>query len=97
MIEQHRVDLNDPRSRSQARYTNEVVASKVSEDLVLENHEALKGIEDFFINYTSSEEVYDRNTIIANLCFSTVIAENLLNDPYPKTMSECKNCSDWNK
>jgi hypothetical protein len=40
--------------------------------------------------------VYDCSTTI-DQCFSTVIAENLLNDPDPKTMAECKKHSDWNK
>jgi hypothetical protein len=63
----------------------------------LGNHEASKGIEEIFINYTSSGDVYDYSTTIENLCFSTVIAENFLNDPDSKTMAECKKCSDWNK
>jgi hypothetical protein len=63
----------------------------------LGNHEASKGIEEIYINYTSSGEVYYHSTTIANLCFSTVIAENFLNDPDPKTMTECKKRSDWNK
>jgi hypothetical protein len=54
----------------------------------------LKGIEEISINYTSSREVYDRNTTIANLCFSTAIAENILNNLDPKTMTECKKRSD---
>jgi hypothetical protein len=63
----------------------------------LGNHEASKRIEEISINYTSSGELYDHSTTIANLCFSTVIAEKFLNDPNPKTMTECKKCSDWNK
>jgi hypothetical protein len=63
----------------------------------LGNHEASKKIEEISINYTSSGEVYDRSTTIANLCFSTVIAEKILNDPNPKTMTECKKHSNWNK
>jgi hypothetical protein len=35
------------------------------------------------------KKVYDRNTTIANLCFSTIIPENFLNDSDPKTMAEC--------
>jgi hypothetical protein len=57
----------------------------------------VKGIEEIFINYTSSRKVYDRNTTIVDLCFSTIITENFLNDPDPKTMVECKKRSDWNK
>jgi hypothetical protein len=41
--------------------------------------------------------VYDRSTTIVNPCFSTVIAENFLADPDPKTMAKCKGRLDWNK
>jgi hypothetical protein len=60
----------------------------------LGKHEALKGIEEISINYTSSGEVYDHSTTIANLCFSTIIAEKFLDNPDPKTMAECKKHSD---
>jgi hypothetical protein len=63
----------------------------------LGKHETSKGIEEISINDTSSEKVYDHSTTIINLCFSTIIAENFLNDPNPKTMAECKKCSNWNK
>jgi hypothetical protein len=63
----------------------------------LGNHEASKRIEEISINYTSSRKMYDCSTTITNLCFSTVIAENFLNDLDPKTMTECKKRSDWNK
>jgi hypothetical protein len=77
--------------------TNETRTSKIPDNLVLGNHEAAKGIEEISINYTSSKKVYDGNTTIANLCFSTIIVESFLNDPDPKTMARCKKCSDWNK
>jgi hypothetical protein len=54
-------------------------------------------IEEIFINYTNSREVYDRSTTITNIYFSTVIAEGFLNDLDPKTMAECKKRSDCNK
>jgi hypothetical protein len=63
----------------------------------LGNHETSKGIEEISINYTSSGKVYDHNTTIADLCFSTIIVENFLNDLDPKSMAECKKRSDWNK
>jgi hypothetical protein len=78
-------------------YTNETRISGIPDNLVLGNYEASKGIKEISINYTSSKEVYGRSTTIANLCFSTVITENFLNDPNPKTMAECKKHSDWNK
>jgi hypothetical protein len=96
-VEWHHTNTNDPQSNSWALYINETRISEIPDNLVLGNHETSKGIEEFFINYTSSGEVYDHNTTIANLCFSTVIVENFLNDLDPKTMSECKKRSDWNK
>jgi hypothetical protein len=96
-VERRHKNANDPQYSFQACYTNEIRISKIPDNLILGNHEESKGIEEIFFNYTSSEEVYDCSTTIANLCFSTVIAENFLNDPYPKTMAECKKCSNWKK
>jgi hypothetical protein len=96
-VEQHHLNVDDQQSSSQVRYTNEIRTSKIADNLVLGNHEASKGIDENSINYTSSGNVYDRNTTIADLCFSTIIAESFLNDPDPKTMVDCKKRSDWNK
>jgi hypothetical protein len=96
-VEQHHLNANDLQSSSQARYTNETRTSEISDNLVLGNHEASKGIKEISINYTSSRKVYDRNTIIADLCFLTIIAKKFLNDPDPKTMAECKKHLDLNK
>jgi hypothetical protein len=70
---------------------------KILDNLVLGNHGPSKEIEEISINYTSSEEVYDCSTTISNLCFSTIIAENFLNDSDPKTMAGCKKRLDRNK
>jgi hypothetical protein len=96
-IERHHMNANDTRSSSQACYINETRISEIPDNLVLGNHEASKGIEEISINYTSSRKVYDHSTTIANLSFSTVIAENFLNDPDLKTMVECKKRSNYNK
>jgi hypothetical protein len=96
-VEQHHSNADDPQSSSQARYTSETRTSEIPDNIVLGNLEALKGTEEISVNYTSSEKVYDRNTTIADPCFSTIIAESFLNDPDPKTTSECKKRSDWNK
>jgi hypothetical protein len=58
---------------------------------------SVPGIQEISINYTSSEQVYDRSTTIINPCFSTIIAENFIADLDPKTMTECKGRLDWNK
>jgi hypothetical protein len=96
-VEQHHSNANDPQYSSQARYTNETRTSEIPDNLLLGNHEASKGIEEISINYISSRKVYDRNITIADLYFSTIIAESFLNDPDPKTMVEYKKCSDWSK
>jgi hypothetical protein len=86
-VERQHKNANDPLSSSQARYTKETRILEIPDNLVLGNHEVSKGIEEIFINYTSFEKVYDRSTTIANLCISTAIAENFLNNPDPKTMT----------
>ena len=90
MVEGHQVVTKQPQSSSQVRTINEAGTSEIPNTLVLENHEESNGTQEIFINYTSSGEMYDRNTTIVNSCFSAIIAENLLNDPDPKTMAECK-------
>jgi hypothetical protein len=96
-VEQRHLNADDPQSSSQARYINETRTSKIPDNLILGNHETSKGIEEIFINYTSSEKVYDRDTTITDICFSTIIAEIFLNDPDPKTIAEFKKHLDWNK
>jgi hypothetical protein len=96
VVDRHPVDI--PQSSTQVRYRKESASTSENLDaLVLGNHEASTGIQVIFINYTSSEELYDRNTTIVNPCFSIIIAENFLANPDPKTMAECKGRSDWNK
>jgi hypothetical protein len=96
LVDKHLVDI--PQSSTQVYYRNENASmSKNSDDLVLGNHETSTGIQEISINYTSSGQVYDCSTTIINPCFSTIIAENFLVDPNPKTMVECKRRSDSNK
>jgi hypothetical protein len=47
-------------------------------------------------NYTSFGELFDRNTMTINSCFSTMVVDHL-DDLDPKTIVECKQCSDWIK
>jgi hypothetical protein len=92
-VDRHLVDISQ--SNTQAWYRNENASTSENPDaLVLGNHEASLGIQGISVNYTSSEEVYDRSITIVNLCFSTVIAENFLADPDPKNMAEYKRRSD---
>jgi hypothetical protein len=59
------------------------------DSLVLGNHDEFHGVEEISINYTSFRELLDRTTMVINSYFSTMIAD-LLNDPNPMTMAECK-------
>jgi hypothetical protein len=74
----------------------QVGGSKDPNSLVLGNYDEFHGVQEIFINYTSSRELLDHITMVVNSCFSTMIAD-LLNDPDPKTMAECKQRSDWIK
>jgi hypothetical protein len=94
----HRHLMDILQSSTQARYRNENAStSENPDDLILGNYETSTGIQEISINYTSFREVYDCSTTIVNTCFSTIIAENFLIDPDPKTMAECKSRSDCNK
>jgi hypothetical protein len=67
--------------------------SEYPDSLILGNHNEFYGMQEISINYTSSGELLDYTTKVVNLCFSTMVAD-LLNDPDPKTMAECKQCLD---
>ena len=71
-----------------------------SEDLdpVVEgNHEGSKGIDEISINYIDSGESYNRKTKVADIYFSSRIAEGLDLDWEPKFMEVCMKRSDWSK
>jgi hypothetical protein len=91
VVDRHLVDI--PQSSTQTRYRNENANMLENpDDLIVGNHERSMGIQEISINNTSSGEVYDHSTTIVNPCFSTIIAENFLANPYPKTMVDCKRC-----
>jgi hypothetical protein len=95
-VNRHLVDT--PQSSTQARYRKVIASTSENPDaLILGNHETSIGIQEISISYTSSREVYDCSTTIVNPCLSTIITENFLADPDPKTMAERKGCSNWNK
>jgi hypothetical protein len=73
--------------------TEQVGGSEDPDSLVLGNHDEFHGVQEIFIDYTSSRELLDRTTTVVNSCFPIMVAD-LLNDPEPKTMLECKQCSD---
>jgi hypothetical protein len=79
-----------------AQYREQAGGSEDPDFLISENHDKLHGVQEISINYTSSEELLDHTTMVVNSYFSTLVAD-LLNDSDPKTMAECKQCSNWIK
>jgi hypothetical protein len=55
----------------------------------LGDHDEFNGVQEISNNYTSSRELFGYTKTVVNSCFSTMVAD-LLNDPNPKTMEECK-------
>jgi hypothetical protein len=86
----------NPQLRPHMHTIKQAGGSEDPDSLVLGNHDEFHGVQEISINYTSSVELLDRTTTIVNSCFSTMVAD-LLNDPDPKTMAECKQRSNWIK
>jgi hypothetical protein len=95
-VDGHRVDMINRQSSPHVHTIEQAEGLKYPDSLVLGNHDEFHGMQEIFINYISSRELLDRITIVVNSCISTMVAD-LLNDPDPKTISECKQCSDWIK
>jgi hypothetical protein len=76
--------------------TEQAGESEDPDSLVLGNHDEFHEVQEIFINYTSFRELLDRTTMVVNSYFSTMVTD-LLNDPEPKTMTECKQRLDWIK
>jgi hypothetical protein len=64
---------------------------------ILGNDDASERVHEISINYLESGESYDRKTTIVDIYFSAMIAEHIQNNLDPKTMAECRSCSDWNQ
>jgi hypothetical protein len=90
------VDVINPQPIPHMHTIEQAGGSNDPDSLVLRNHYEFHGVQEIFINYTSSRELLNHTTTVVNSCFSTMVAD-LLNDPNPKTMAECKQRSDWIK
>jgi hypothetical protein len=93
MVDGHQVDVITPRPSPHMHITEQAGGSEDHNSLILGNHDEFHGVQEISINYTSFEELLDRTTMVVNSCFSTMVVD-LLNDPEPKTMTECKQRSD---
>jgi hypothetical protein len=88
-VDGHQVDMINPRPNPHMHTTEQAGGSEYPDSLILGNHDEFDGVEEIFINYTSSKKLLDRTTTVVNSCFSSIITD-LLNDPDPKTMAKCK-------
>jgi hypothetical protein len=92
-VDGHQVDMINPQTSPHVHTIEQAGGSEDLDSPVLGNHDEFHGMQEISINYTSSEELFDRTTTIVNSCFSTMVVD-LLNDPDPKTMTECNQRSD---
>jgi hypothetical protein len=88
-VDGHQVDVINLLPSPHVCTTEQAGGSEDPDSLVLGNHDEFHGVQEISINYTSSGELLDRTIMVVNSCFSTMVVD-LLNDPDPKTMSECK-------
>jgi hypothetical protein len=72
--------------------TSELLGSIIEEN----NDESLR-IEEIAINFVETGQSYDRKTIVVDSYFSEEIANVFHIVLDPKSMAECKKCSDWDK
>ena len=99
MVNAHQptVDVSglDPQPSSAARIA-ELGTSENSRIIDLGNNDNLLRVNELATNYIETGKSFDRRATIVDTYFSEEIAD-ILNDPDPKTMSECKKRSDWNR
>ena len=65
--------------------------------IVSESHDESLRVDEIAINFIETRESYDRKSIIVDIYFSEQIANILQTDSDPKSMTECKKRSDWDK
>jgi hypothetical protein len=92
-IDGHQVDMINPWPIPHVHTTEQAGGSEDPDSLILGNHDEFHRVQEISINYTSSGKLLDHTTVVVNSCFSTMVVD-LLNDPEPKTMAECKQRSD---
>jgi hypothetical protein len=95
-VDGHQVDMINPWPSPHVHTIEQAGGSEDPDSLVLGNHDEFHGVQEISINYTSFGELLDNTTTVVNSCFSTMVAD-LLNDPDPKIMAECKQRSNWIK
>jgi hypothetical protein len=91
------VDRSNPRSSLVMRINAEAGISKDPRSIVSGSHDESLRVDEISINFAETGESYNRKSIIVDTYFSEEIADILLTDSDPKSMTECKKRSDWDK
>ncbi|KAJ1254815.1 hypothetical protein BS78_K323300 [Paspalum vaginatum] len=85
----------DPQPSSAMRIA-ELGTSENSRIIDLGNNDNPLRVNELATNYIETGKSFDRKATIVDAYFSEEIVD-ILNDPDPRTMSECKKRSDWNQ
>jgi hypothetical protein len=88
LVDGHQVDTIHPQTSTHVHNSDVAGTSEHPISTLPHNQEDFHGVQEIFINYTSSGELYDRKNTVVNSCFSSIIAGNLLSDPDSKSMAE---------
>ena len=91
------VDICDPQSSPIMRIDTEAETSEDPRSIVLGNHDESLRVDEIAINFVETGESYDRKSTIVDCYLSEQIANILQTDSDPKSMTECKKRSDWDK
>jgi len=87
----------DPQSSSVMRINTKPGTSKDPRSIVSGDHDESLRVHEITINFVETGESYNRKSIIVDIYFSEQIANILLTDEDPKSMTECKKRLDWDK
>ena len=91
------VDIYNPHPSSVMRINTEAGTSEDPRSIVSGSHDESLRVNEIAINFIETGESYDRKSIIVDCYFSKQIANILEINSDPKSMTECKKRSDWDK
>ena len=103
LVERHLEDIQCPMDRSDPQYSLVMhinTEAKTLEDprsIILGIHDESLRVDEIAINFIETGESYNHKSIIVYIYFSEQIVNILQTDSDPKSMTECKKRSDWDK
>nr|ABE77200.1 putative copia reverse transcriptase [Sorghum bicolor] len=91
------MDICDPQSSSVMRINTEAGISEDPRSIVSGDHDESLRVHEITINFVETVESYNHKSTIVDIYFSEQIANILLTNEDPKSMTECKKRLDWDK